>query len=138
MIIKVCEDTPKIGLRIVQPGCNGKQLMDTGVVLAITPISCPRPERLVPYWENCELKYRDETPRIPSLEYPAFDISDDGLVIFYLDRKAWALPPGRYKGYIIIGGHCSNTTFDIDLCNTSYVIDQAVVIPNPCGDLNQC
>lgn len=138
MIVRLCEDTPKLGLRIVQPGCSGKQLMDTGVDLAITPVSCPAPDLLEPYWEDCELKWRSRRPTITALVYPAFEVDDDGNVVFYFDSKLWNMPPGRYRGQVMIGGSCSQTCFDIDLCNRPVVIDAAVVVSVPaCGD-NEC
>lgn len=137
MIIRLCKDTPKLGLRIVRPGCNGKQLMDDGITLLITPVVCDRPERIEQYWDGCVLKSREVREELPGLQYTAFEVNDDGLVIFYLDDKAWSLPPGRYHGTLSIGGQCSDVRLDLELCNDKYIIDQAIVIENPCGD-NQC
>lgn len=135
MIVRLCESTPKLGLRIVQPGCTGQQLMDTGVNLAITPVNCPAPDLLEPYWEDCQLKWRSLRPEIPALTYPAFEVDDDGNVVFYFDSKLWNLPPGRYRGQVMLGIHCSRTTFDIDLCNRPVVIERAVTVATPpCGD----
>lgn len=135
MIVRLCEDTPKLALRIVQPGCTGSQLMDDRVNLVITPASCPRPEALIPYWEDCELKWRNERPGIPALTYPAFEVDADGNVVFYFDFRLWALPPGRYKGMVMLGEVCSQTCFDIDLCNRPVIIDKATTISvEPCGD----
>lgn len=135
MIVRLCEDTPKLGLRIVQPGCSGKQLMDRHVDLVITPASCPSPDYKEPYWEDCELKWRDMRPEIPALTYPAFEVDDDGNVVFYFDFRLWSLPPGRYRGQVMLGGSCAQTCFDIDLCNRPVIIDRAVAVDTPpCGE----
>lgn len=135
MIVRLCEDTPKLGLRIVEPGCSGRQLMDRRVELSITPASCPSPEFKEPYWEDCELKWKNMRPQIPSLTYPAFEVDDNGYIVFYFDAKLWALPPGRYRGEVLLDGCCVKTCFDIDLCSRPVIIEEAITIGvKPCGE----
>ena len=138
MIVRLCEDTPKLGLRIVQPGCSGAQLMDRGIELAIMPASCPSPEHLIPVWEDCELHWESHRKPIPTVIYPAFEVDDDGLVVWYFDQRLWSLPPGRYIGRVLLEGHCISADIFIDLCNRPVIIDKAVAVIVPsCGD-NGC
>lgn len=126
MIVRLCEDTPKLALRIVQPGCHGRQLMDTGVEITISPVCCDRPSERIEQ-DECLNIIAVHKKEIPSLTYPAFELDDEGRIVFYFDAKLWALPPGRYHAHVSIGGCCDKTRIDIDLCNRPTIIDQVAV-----------
>ena len=125
-IVRLCEDTPKMALRIVQPGCDGRQLIDMGVEIQISPVQCEEPqERIV--MDVC-LNVVDIIKReVPTLTYPAFEIDAEGRIVFYFDKRLWSQPAGRYRARVLIGGCCSKTTIDIDLCNRPVVIEQVAV-----------
>lgn len=136
-IVRLCEDTPKLALKIVQPGCDGRQLMDMRVEIQISPVQCEQPqERIV--LDAC-LNVVDVVKRqIPTLTYPAFELDDEGRIVFYFDKRLWSQPPGRYHARVLIGGCCDKTHIDIDLCNRPVIIEQvAVTSVAGCGD-NQC
>lgn len=135
MIIRLCEDTPKLALRIVQPGCSGKQLMDTGVEIHITPVECEPRRKTQMVWDGCIYREEKIENPIPSLTYPAFELDDDGRIVFYFDNRLWSLPPGRYHAHVWVGGCCDQTRLDIDLCNRPVMIEQVVTIGAAgCGD----
>lgn len=135
MIIRLCENTPKLHLRIVQPGCTGGQLLEK-VSLIIQPPVCVRQDKIHYEWEGCEYKAVVIPSEIPTLKYPAFEIDDDGYVVFYFDNKLWSLPSGRYIATVDIDGCCNDLTFGIDLCNSPLEIDSiAVTEETNCGDI---
>lgn len=137
MIIRLCEDTPKLALKIVQPGCDGKQLMDLGVEIQISAAHCHIPQDRVVV-DICLNIIDVVRPQIPTLVYPAFELDDDGRIVFYFDKRLWVQPPGRYHARVLIGGYCDKTHIDIDLCNRPIIIEQvAVISATGCGD-NQC
>lgn len=39
-------------------------------------------------------------PDIPTLVYDAQTVDEDGRIVFFLDDKLEAIPPGRYRGYV--------------------------------------
>lgn len=143
MIIRLCEDQPKLALRISQPGCSGGQLMGRGVVLNITSAACPGVLKSPLLWCGCfadtRIKESDccNVPELdsPSLQYPAFDVDEEGRVVFYFDKKLWSLPGGRYRAILSFRDGGVIDTFDLDLCNRPLVIDQvAVTDAKYCGD----
>lgn len=134
MIVRICEDTPKLHLRVSQPGCDGAQLLGM-VELIIQPPACEQHERVHYEWDGCGYQPVVLPPDIPTLRYPAFEIDDDGRVVFYFDKKLWSLPNGRYNATVVVEGCCNNLTFGIDLCNRPLEIDQVAVTPaTTCGD----
>ena len=135
MIIRLCEDTPKLAVRITQPGCGGRQLMDTRVDMVIRPVVCAERTHTHTYWDGCAFKEEVIPDPVPALRYPAFELDDEGRVVFYFDNKLWSLPPGRYQADIEIDGTCTQTTIQIDLCNRPVAVEQiAVTGASSCGD----
>lgn len=137
MIIRLCEDTPKLAVRIAQPGCWGRQLMDTRIDIIIRPVVCVERTTTRTYWDGCAFKEEVIPNPVPTLRYPAFELDDEGRVVFYFDDKLWSLPPGRYLADIEIDGACTQTSMQIDLCNRPIAIEQvAVTEKSSCGDLS--
>lgn len=135
MIVKLCEDTPKLALSIVQPGCNGRELLDTNIELRITKKSCPLGPVQEVVEDNCSVTTVWVEHAVPAVIYPAFDLDEDGRVEFYFDDKLWNMPSGRYEGEVLIGGLGTGAIIDIDLCNSPLVIASASVKPAlVCGD----
>lgn len=135
MIIRLCEDTPKLAVRIAQPGCDGRQLVDTRVNIVIRPVVCVERSTTHTYWDGCSFREEVIPDPVPTLRYPAFELDDEGRVVFYFDDKLWSLPPGRYQADIEIDGDCVHTSMQIDLCNRPVAIEQvAVTAKASCGD----
>lgn len=138
IIVKLCEDTPKLALSIVQPGCQGRELMDTNIEIRISKKGCPAGPVQQVEEDNCSVTTRWVLETPPAVIYPAFDIDEDGRVEFYFDDRLWNMPSGRYVGEILIGGYPTGAVVDIDLCNSILSVASATVKPiTPCGD-SQC
>jgi hypothetical protein len=136
MIVNICEDTPKLALLLKQPGCNGAQLMDTGVEIRITRKGCPVGPVQEVEEDNCTVTARWVEPSPPAVIYPAFEIDAEGRTVFYFDDKLWNMEPGRYEGEVLIGGYGTGAIIDIDLCNLPLTVAGAAITPvEPCGDL---
>lgn len=142
MIIRICRGQPQLALKIVQPGCDGVQLLGLGLKLTIAPVHCASALKSPMIWCGCfadSRVHRADSCAVPTpdtaLLYPAFDIDDEGRVVFYFDSKLDKLPPGRYIGYVNSTSGEQIDNFDIDLCNRPFRIEQvAVTSTAPCGD----
>lgn len=117
MIVRLCEDTPKLHIRVSQLGCGRRALLDASELIIQPPDGGAAPDT-------------------PTLRYPAFEMDDDGRVVFYFDKKLWTLPNGRYNATVVVPGGKA-LTFGIDLCNRTHEIDQmAVTTVAPCGEIS--
>jgi len=134
MIIKLRYGQPQLKLRLVEAACTGTVLSKDGLSLVIRepeldPKLCVRTSPWV--IEGCWPHYRgphDTTPPPkPSLVYPAFDMDDDGSIIFQLDNKLSAWPPGRYLGTVVNRDGIVLASLDFDLQSTPYIIDRVEV-----------
>ena len=137
MIIRLCEDTPKLALRIIQPGCSGGQLSSIeGVALRITEVQCYEPQEVKVY-DHCFNHVETFKRTVPSVTYPAFEVDDAGRVVFYFDAMLWGFPKGRYTAHVLLDD-CCVFSFDIDLCNRPVIVDQVVQIGVAGCEENQC
>lgn len=135
MLIRICDNQPKLALRIVQTGCTGGQLLDLGVMLDIYPASCPHPLYSPQIWCGCFVDNRVPVSGCcdvplqppPTLTYPAFALDEEGRIVFYFDKKLWSMPSGRYHASVRFERGDCIAEFDIDLCCRPAVIDQAAV-----------
>jgi hypothetical protein len=120
MIIKISRGQPELKFTLIQPGRGRRLSVPDGVRLVITA-PAPKPQnRLSPIirkgsWGWPPVRpYPPDPHSLPAIVYPAFDLDDEGAVIFRLDEHLWRRPSGRYTGEIMIGGHLV-TAVDIDL-----------------------
>jgi hypothetical protein len=58
--------------------------------------------------------YPPEPDNAPAVIYPAFTLTDEGAVVFRLDRLLWSRPAGRYIGTVSYWDRLL-FTLDIDL-----------------------
>lgn len=133
MIVKLCADNPKLALRLVQPGCSGKQLLYQGITIELRKSRCGTGEKYRYVSDGCAIR-TIIIPPPPPICYPAFELDDDGRVVFYFDDKLFNQPSGRYWATILINNKCSGIEFDIDLCCDKLIIDQYAQTDAPYGD----
>lgn len=132
MIIQICQDQPEIALCIVQPGCTGQQLIDAGLRLVIRRPDCyccrTPPILRKGCWLYNPPKPYHEPHELPALVYDAFEVNDEGLIVFRLDDLFFEYPPGRYSGTVELKP-CSTpiVQVDIDLCSIPFVLSEAQV-----------
>lgn len=109
-IVRLSPDTPKLHIHIAEVGCDGRTLASE-CVIRIYPVVCHQPT-------GCGC---GPAPDPIWVEYPVFEIDDDGLLVFYFDDKLWSQPSGRYIGQIVCGG-CVVVEVQIELsCNKLYI-----------------
>lgn len=146
-IIKICQGQPELAVRIVQPGCNGSQLIDyknIRLVIKAPYCDCMPCTPIVVYgcWPGYSGPIGEPRPSIndlPALVYDAFDINDDGETVFRFDDKLWnLLPPGRYFGTIEFKNGGFIDKLDIDLCTTPFIISKVSAAQEPCSESRGC
>lgn len=139
-ITRICWGQPELAVRLVQPGCNGGQLIDyEHIRLVITAPACPYRLKSEQVFYGCWPSY--ETPwsdgilphELPALVYPAFDTNDEGEIVFRFDSHLWKLPPGRYIGSVELNDGRQLAELDIDLCTTPVIIDKTRVTNRACN-----
>lgn len=136
MIVKLCQDTPMLAVRIQKRGCDPQQLIDAGVDMCIYTATCCVPPRTRLIKKDCTWERIPIEPAIPTLSYPAFETDDDGRIVFFFDDKLWKLPSGRYIAQITANRIPVSNPIDIDLCNDiSYVAEVSLIPTSPCGEL---
>lgn len=142
-IVQLCRGQPELSVRLVQPGCNGGQLVDfQNIRLVIKP---PRPcmcHKVMPlsplYFHGCWPGHDTPWgPRVPPEErqllvYPAFNITEQGDIVFRFDEQLWEYPSGRYEGHIELQDGTPITVLDIDLCNTPLLVESVSVVQPLC------
>lgn len=140
-IIKICQGQPELAVRLVQPGCNGGQLVDyENLRLVIKAPECNRLLKSPIIMTGCWPGY-DNLPRLgelppheyPALVYPAFDINENSEVVFRFDHQLLELPPGRYWGYIELNNGTVLAKLDLDLCSSPVLIDTVSVTEVGCN-----
>jgi hypothetical protein len=137
MIIKIYNHQPELRLKLGQPGKHGDMLASIDNLKLI--IKAPAPPCHVVNspiirkgcWPGNPPE-NDFIPldELPALIYPAFDISDEGEVVFRFDKLLWKRPVGRYEGFVVLEGHVI-ATLDIDLSPINYTIMGATVHSYP-------
>jgi hypothetical protein len=111
MIVYLTQGVTRIAFRLKTYG-NQSQLADwRGLQLLILPgeAGCPCGEGGSPwYFYGCWFRGRtgedvaNFRPDIPAICYNAFEVDDEGQVVFRLDDRLYDLPPGRYTGILRI------------------------------------
>jgi len=145
-IIRLCHGQPELAIRIVQPGCNGAQIIDyKHIRLVIEAPDCgfllKSPVTLTGCWPGHPWApgTSGEVPhQLPALVYPAFDTDEMGRTVFRFDDKLWQMPPGRYFGNVEFNNGTHITRLDLDLCNTPFLVDMAVLTNEPCTNKGCC
>lgn len=138
-ITKICFGQSELCIRLVQPGCDGGQLVnyqDVRLVIA-APYHNHRlksPQLFRGCWPGFDTPWCDDVypHEMPALVYPAFDTNEDGDTVFRFDDKLWQLPPGRYVGTIEFNNGMRLAQLDIDLCNAPVIVDRVSVTEAAC------
>lgn len=139
VITRICKGQPELAVKLVQPGCQGGQLVGyEGIRLVITAPECAcrlKSElRFTGCWPGYTTPYSDSNRihDVPALVYPAFDINAKGETVFRFDHLLWERPAGRYIGTIELNDGTKLATLDIDLCNIPVFIDSVSVTHESC------
>jgi len=130
MIVKVTGETVKTCLRVRERGCATPPKNCLKWRVRVQRVGCPPPPA---QQYNCQDSCSALGPAMlstlpqvsPTIEYPAFDIDDEGRVCFYWDDKLLESLPGRYRAEILDEQLRHIATFEIDLASTTLMIDQA-------------
>lgn len=139
-IIKLCYGQDELAIRLQQPGCDGRQVIGFSryQLHICAPAPC-KPCRFTKFiFTGCWLGYEDWENKpykplheLPMLTYEAFDVTDDGLIVFRFDEELWRRPPGRYIFTFVYnygpGQFVPVAELDVDLCNAPTVLDKVVV-----------
>lgn len=140
MITKICFGQPEMAIRLVQPGCDGGQLVNwQDVRLVIAAPYCNHllksPQCFRGCWPGFETPWIDSRPphELPAIVYPAFETNDNGETVFRFDDKLWRMPPGRYIGTVEFNNGRLLAKLDIDLCSAPILVDRIVVISTGCS-----
>lgn len=143
-ITRICWGQPELAVKLVQPGCNGGQLIDyehVRLVIQAPHCKCRLKSELIftGCWPGYETPWTDAVypHELPALVYPAFDTNDKGETVFRFDDQLWHLPPGRYWGILEFNDGRPIAKLDIDLCTTPVLIDSVSVTQTPCNS-NDC
>jgi hypothetical protein len=128
MIIPIDQGQSELKVALTRPG-TGDQLVSKELIrLVIKPPPKERFAQLSPIVRKGDWGYplplEDYPPNRdawPLLIYPAFDIDDDGAIIFRLDRRFWQRPCGRYIGDVMVGDYKA-VSFELDLNPHRYLI----------------
>lgn len=140
-ITRICMGQAELAIRLVQPGCDGGQLVNyEDVRLVIAAPYCSHrlksPQLFRGCWPGFETPWIDSPPphELPALVYPAFETNDEGMTVFRFDDKLWKFPPGRYIGTIEFNNGMVLAKLDIDLCSAPFILDKVTVTSAACGN----
>jgi hypothetical protein len=137
MIIKIRRGQPELRLSLVQPGRDALKLADEDLRLIISSPHCDHLLKSPLIFEGCwpgREHWRDNQPHDwPALCYPAWEVSDEGDVVFRFDELLFQRPPGRYIGQVEWRDGRPIARLDLDLDNSPYILDKITVITAPCN-----
>jgi hypothetical protein len=137
MIIKLYNHQPELRLKLAQPGKHGSLLASIDKLKLTIKAPAPPNNSL-----NSEIIRKGCWPgnppendhiglhELPALIYPAFDVSDEGEIVFRFDKLLWKRPMGRYLGYVTLDS-TTLAVLDIDLTPKDYIITGASVHSYP-------
>lgn len=142
-IIKICEGQPSLAVRIVTPGCNGSQLVDYKQIRLVivapprTPCEFPlSPQEFSGCWPAHDVQKWNDSFILPETQplliYPAFEVNDDGDIVFLFDSKLWERK-GRYIGLVEFLDGTKILELDLDICSQKFVADRISTQSVPCG-----
>ena len=143
MIIPLYPHQPELRLRLSQPGPGGRRLADAaGVRLVIRD-----PETSGDYpWSPIYFSgpWPGHDPAVegrerpggnrghPALVYPGFDLTDEGDLVFRLDKLLWRRPPGRYRGTVESVEGCVLAELDLDLWGSGVELERVELLEKDC------
>ena len=142
MIVRICRGQPELAVRVVAPGCDGGQLVDyedMELCILAPKCTCEGPFSKI-YFHGCGWWGHDmdrwneqQVPpeQMPVLVYPAFDVNDNGEIVFKFDSKLWERA-GRYVGLIRFKDGTEITRLDLDICTTGFIADKVTVKSYSC------
>lgn len=143
MIVRICRGQPELAVRVVAPGCDGGQLVDyedMELCILAPKCTCEGPFSKI-YFHGCGWWGHDidrwneqQVPpeEMPVLVYPAFDVNDNGEIVFKFDSKLWERA-GRYVGLIRFKDGTEITRLDLDICTTQFLADKVTVKSYSCN-----
>lgn len=138
-IVRLSLGQPELSIKLVQPGCDGGQLVnwqDVRLVIAAPALNhrLKSPQLFRGCWPGFETPWCDDVypHEMPALVYPAFESNDDGDTVFRFDDKLRKLPAGRYVGTIELLDGTVLAKLDIDLCPAPVLIDRMTLTQADC------
>ena len=143
MIVRICRGQPELAVRVVAPGCDGGQLVDyedMELCILAPKCTCEGPfSKIYFQWAaagggttlTAGTSSRCRRRRCPVLVYPAFDVNDNGEIVFKFDSKLWERA-GRYVGLIRFKDGTEITRLDLDICTTGFIADKVTVKSYSC------
>lgn len=142
-IVKICQGQPSLAVRIVTPGCNGGQVIDYKqlrlVIMSPPAKRCElplSPQHFSGFYPTHDVDKWNESFILPEEEplliYPAFDVNDNGDIVFRLDRQMWCRR-GRYVGVIETIDGRKLVELDLDISTQQYIADTVTVNSYSCG-----
>lgn len=134
IFVDICEETPKIRIKLGTPGCLGKQVTCGNIWMEIhNSLCCEYPYYPLPfqcctpcggYYEwPMGFDFIRENHKETRLTYKALEIDDDGNVVFYFDHALFENPAGRYIGSLFLNG-CKLRDLQINLCTIPIAVEQ--------------
>lgn len=143
-IVKICQGQPQLAVRIVTAGADGMQLVDYKKLrLLIVPYPVARqelplsPQHFEGFWPSHDVEKWNESFILPEEEplliYPAFDVNDEGEIVFRLDRQIWCRR-GRYMGIVETIDGQKIVELDLDISSQRFITDRVSVNSYQCGD----
>lgn len=142
-IVRICQGQPELKVRLSTGGCNGQQLVDYHHLrLVIIAPHCNRcelplsPQKFTGCWPGHDTEKWNESFILPEeqplLIYPAFDVDENGDIVFRLDSQLWQRT-GRYVGLVETTDRQKLVELDLDICTNKFIIDRVTVGSNSCG-----
>ena len=140
IITKIKCGQPDLAVKLVEPGCNGGQLVDWKKIRLV--ISAPDCKHLLKSplvfcgcWPGYKTPWTDQTQphELPMLVYPAFGTDEKGAIVFRFDKLLWGYPPGRYIGRVEVEDGRVLSILEIDLCASPVLIDTVSYSEQSCG-----
>lgn len=143
MIISIAQGQPYLAIRLVTPGSDGLQLTDWKHVRLVI-IAFPEPRCELPlspqcfhgFWPGHDVDRWNKQFCLPedkpALIYPAFDLNDQGEIVFRLDKHIEHYH-GRYLGRIETVAGVPLAELDLDIGLQQWVADQVSIDSVRCG-----
>jgi hypothetical protein len=117
---------PRLLMRLDEPGA-GPVRDWRAVFLEIRHPRPPVPDTHVHRdgcWPGFGPEPRPDQWNLPPLVYPAVDLTPGLELVFGLDARLWARPPGRHEGTVFVGG-VPAAWLDIDLRDQDWLPSDA-------------
>lgn len=139
VFVRIQPGQEELAVRLVQPGCGSQVISREDMRLVIT---APQPksallseQTFTGFWPGSETPWSDAVGagRDFMLVYPAFDVNEEGDVVFRFDDQLRTLRPGRYIGSVETASGTQLVSLDIDLSPTPLLIETLTLTGKSCA-----